>query len=323
MKDTVVRVITTSRSGERHFGTGVFVSKTDILTAKHVAADSAESDISVEIESRYWRGIRVADEVIFAEQVDVDLALLRLHPPKSVPQSACALLTREPHNWINVGDVVTACGFSAIDQDLECEALQIVAVHGNAGAYVFNKIIPKGFSGGPVFIQDTLVGIMYARQFDQGRSYFYSGHALAGLLSTPGVEIAWQNTPPLALRQFPLGPAVSPGAMLSALHRVIDAYNQLHPAQISETIVARANEERIACGPPTGSKGLIDVNDLPNPYYDKYSFWSQAFKTAGLKSPRMLAALLRVVESEQLSDMVRKDRDDFLLRLKTWGKQSQ
>jgi hypothetical protein len=82
------------------------------------------------------------------------------------------------------------------------------------------------------------------------------------------------------------------------LARVIDAAVRLYPRLEALLILAEANAARTACGPDSGTRGLVEVQELPDPMIALRGFWIAAFVDAGLKSPRMLAALLIAVDGD-------------------------
>jgi hypothetical protein len=311
----------------QHHGTGVFVSPNAILTARHVITNGEGSVYrpkDVLIENLQWFGRCEADEIAVARRPEVDLAVLYLRPPKSGAAERCLAIASQPTQWVNVGEQVDVAGFSTLDRDLETDVLRVMSIDRVAGAYQCNKSVARGYSGSPVVVGATLVGILYARNHDAGCSYFCGGESLSTFVKEHvSNDVVWRDEAISPLRKYPLGPAVSQDIVLARLHKVMPAYIRIHTHSTASATIAAANAERLKCGPPSDpQKALIPEGELPNPHFDPYAYWVQAFRVAGLKSPRMLAALLRAVSADRLTNEENQERAAFLHDLETWGQRS-
>jgi hypothetical protein len=221
-RDSVVRLV--NRVGDRpSWGSGIFVSPSLVLTAAHVvAAPHADGRTpapreQIEIESAGFSGRQRPDFIEFAKASDIDLALLSLRAPKGVSPDFVARVNAEPLRSINIGDEVTACGFASIDGARQTDRLRVLRIHGNAGALICNKAVPEGYSGGPIFADGLLVGIMYARNLSQGQSYFHGGQALMEVLNAYARELSLVRDAPSPLRAYPLTPGYRRKRDLDAL----------------------------------------------------------------------------------------------------------
>jgi Trypsin-like peptidase domain len=311
-----VRVLCDTASG-RSFGSGVLVSPGTLLTARHVVGPSGSNVRALSLQgAAFGVGTVVPDDLAFPDDSDVDLALVLLRPPKLVQESSCALPAEGVTLSVNVGDKVVVAGCSRIDGPVESEEVRIQSLHGKAGVLVCNKALPKGFSGGPVFADGLLVGVVYARNHEQGHSYLYVGHAFESLVrERASGPVAWTAGRFSPLRRFPLGPAMSPDETAARLSHLIERCALLYPGHKARSILARANRMRLECGPDTGSKGLIQVSFLRDPGVELYGFWFDAFMMATTKSPRMLAALLLALEDDPFDTTERAEKADVLSRL--------
>jgi V8-like Glu-specific endopeptidase len=320
---SVVRFTHEDQSGAS-FGSGVLVSPSTILTARHVVDPRGASNTGRTVDGRALRvqgaafgiGTVTVDELRFPTDGSIDLAVAILRPPKLASIDACCALPTDLTSAVNVGDEVTLMGLSRHDGPVEQDDLRVQSFHGNAGVFVCNRSVPRGFSGGPVFSGALLVGITYARNHDQGQSYFYSGHELARLVEDCAAgEIKREAVEGHALRRYPLGPAMSPNEVAARLSNFIAKCVSMIGAQQSKVTVARANQMRLACGPDTGTKGLIEIAFLREPALDLYGFWFDAFMVATSKSPRMLAALLLSIDDDSFTANERAEKADVLTRL--------
>lgn len=319
--NSVVRFSHEDTSGSS-FGSGVVISPSTILTARHVVDPHEASNAGLSVDSRALRVQGAAfgaatvtvDELRFPSDGNIDLAVAILHPPKMASLDACCTLPMDLTSAINIGDQVTFAGFERNDGPVEQDDLRIQSVHGNAGVFVCNRSIPRGFSGGPVFNDALLVGIAYARNLDQGRSYFYSGYELARLVKDFAIgELKVENAH--ELRKYPIGPAMPPTEVAARLSTFIAKCVTMISRQESKNAVARANQMRLECGPDSGMKGLIDIAHLCDPDRNLYQFWFDAFMIATSKSPRMLAALLISIDDEAFTAAERAEKSDILKRL--------
>lgn len=304
-------------------GTGVFVTPNAILTAKHVVSPQNGADAAAPVIDTQWLGsfgFTRADGVLTHEDPQVDLAIVLLNSPKGTTFDNVAPVHKDPRAWINVGDRVMSYGFRAINQDVEPETLEIKAVHTTAGVYISGPAVPEGFSGGPVFMDGALVGVLYAVVRNDNRTAFYSGKALGDMLALlDGTVLKEIDDKPHALREYPLGPMVSELEVYASLPLLIDAYVRIFKGkEVASRALGIANAERRRCGPDSGTKGLVEPEFLPDIGGAPVGFWNAAFTQAGLKSPRMLASLLLVVEPDSLTTLEDQQRRDFLERLKTW-----
>jgi hypothetical protein len=305
-------------------GSGVLVSPNSILTARHVVDPAGSSQAGRQVDARASRvqgaafdlGTMTVDELRFPADPSVDLALAILRPPKSAPLDACCGLLDDLGSAVHVGDSITMWGSSRLDGPIEHDELRVQSVHGSAGVFVCNKAVPRGFSGGPVFSSGLLVGITYARNHDQGQTFFYSGHDISQLVAQQAVgDVKRVFGAAHPLRRYPLGPAMPPSETAARLSSFIAKCVSLYGAQQSVMLVARANQMRMACGPDSGSKGVVDLAFLREPALDRYGFWFDAFMTATSKSPRMLAALLLAVDDEAFTADEKAEKSDVLARL--------
>lgn len=322
MAKAAVRIVCRDGSSVS-FGSGVIVAPTAIVTARHVlqmATGDTCSPAALRLQSPFWMA-DMQPATIFAPAGQTDLALIRLEPPNTIEEECCAAMSPPDRLAINVGDEVEILGFSTIDRQLEPEPVRVVSADHVASAYVCNKALPRGFSGGPVFDRDVLVGIAFARHFDAGRGYFYGTHQVAKILEQAEVGgIRWERSSANQLRQFPLGPMVDPIIALARLHEVIDACGRLFPGQQALLLIARANEMRLTCGPVPDpvAKAIVETSDLPDPRYAPKDFWIGAFQQAAMKSPRMLAAMLTAIEPDRLNARERTAVDGFVSQLREW-----
>jgi hypothetical protein len=321
MEAAVVKIV----SSEGRFGSGVILSDDTFITAMHVlcrADDTPEPLSSLGIQVKGKIGQMTPDKILPPATDQIDLACGKLFGPKRFPREQSCAIAYDLNFAVNVGDHVTALGFSGILEDVQTLDLKIVGVHGNAGSFIVDRAVPEGYSGGPVFSSGQLVGIMYARNHHQGQAYFYSGACLRSQLSLVGDSLTWGKDPTSPLRRYPLGPLVRSDDVFRMLHALIALSASVYSGNAAYGAIGRANAERKHCGPDTGAKAYLDTSLFPSPMYDPYGFWMTAFTEAGKKSPRMLAALLFIFDDELLSPKARQEKLAALNELTNWGQSS-
>lgn len=320
-RQSVVRIHYCGPEGEL-FGSGVFVAPTAILTARHVV-DPSELSIAggappvsaVTVESNAFFGRREPRSFSFPADPGSDLAIVFLQPDHAVGVEYCCAVRAQPANDFTIGDEADVFGFSSRDGDVEGDQVRILALHPRAGAYVCNRPLPQGFSGGPVTIDGGLIGLAFARNPVQGRAYCYGVGELRLLFDSLTLPVTWVEHDLSPLRQYPIGPAIGANEILMQLGHVIDAYVNLYSGRTAIRVVAEANKLREECGPKTDRRGLIELGSLPNPDIALSEFWFDAFVQAGKKSPRMLAALVNVIDRDSLEEAARVELEAFLKRI--------
>lgn len=297
------------------FGTGVIVSPVDILTAAHVAKGDPKE---LRLHGAGWFGdVRPADVTL--AKGELDAALIHVDPHGGRLQK-CLAIADPDKPIVNIGDEVTIAGFGTSDRDIEIERTRIVSLDGVARAWKIGRAVPEGFSGGPALSDGVIAGLVVARQFSQGSSFFIGHDRIAPFVrDNARGELPSDDSDKSILRRFPLGPAVS--------HEIIDllfgldrVFAQLYSGREQQEI-GRANNARRACGPNSGEKGLLDLLSLPDPRTDRVHFWWQVFVQAGLKSPRMLAAVLMLPDDAELGKRA-DERQGLLNELAKWAERN-
>jgi hypothetical protein len=312
LRQCTIRLVRTGSQGSS-YGSGVLVAPNTILTARHVVTDGAMSSPEhIRVESIGALGRPTVDRFSFPARTDIDLALAFLDPPKTLMPHAQCVLRSEPRNAVNIGDEVQVAGITSAHGDIQVSTLNVLAIHDHAEAYICDRSVPEGYSGGPVFAKGALIGIMYARHFGNGQSYFYSGAQIAELLAQANVPVTWSNDTGSQLLRYPLTPGIAPFETAMRLVGLSNNCIALYGPAKAREIVATGNQARFKCGPDTGAKGLIETHSLPTPEHNLEAFWHGAFMQAGQKSPRMLAALLLALDDENLERASVKEKKAML-----------
>jgi hypothetical protein len=310
---SLVRIIQRSQ-----FGSGLIISSTDILTAGHVVSGARGAELR--IVGQAWGGAREPVAVSIHPDPAFDVALLHLDPTGAAPPSAIHSIPGLSAPLANVGDWVNVFGFSTIDRDLERTTTEITSIDGIANLYVLNSAVPAGFSGGIIVTDDRVAGLTIARNTDSQRSYAYPiGRLIPFLQQYTRGDVEFESTPTSPLRRYPLGPMVRSDVVIAECRRLIDFFIENFRGKDAIDAIGAANKERRDCGPPSGPKGLINFARLPDPFFANVLFWQEAFIEAGKKSPRMLAALMRVADEDLLNEEQRRDRAHLLRELETWN----
>jgi hypothetical protein len=322
---SLVRILVNTPRGMT-FGSGTLVSPQTILTARHVV-DPFESSLAgtaidlatIGVESREYMGQRRPARVSFPPDGKVDLALIHLADAHRLDVDLCCPIRAHPERDFSVGDEAAVGGFSLQVGDAESDKVRIMQSHPATASWICNRALPQGYSGGPVVVEEGLVGVLYARNSQQQQAYFYGHGHIRSLLEDCQVSPIVRDVVISPLRQYPLGPAVPRMEVLSELHAVIAAYIELYQdVFLVAGTVARAVDMRQKCGPVAGAEGILNMGYLPNPLASVAAFWTEAFQAAGLKSPRMLAALLLVAPDDALNGPARDARIAFLEKLRNW-----
>lgn len=315
LKQCTTRLSRTTLHGTS-YGSGVLVAPDTILTARHVVANGTiEVPEQVRVESMGALHRPTVDRFSFPDQAHIDLALAFIDAPKTLMPHPQCVLRSNPREAVNIGDEVQVAGITSEHGDIQVSTLTILAIHDHAEAYICDRSVPEGYSGSPVFANGALVGIMYARHFSNGQSYFYGGPQIAALLAQAKVTVDWTDESISPLRQYPLTPAIPPFETSARLIKLISNCAALYGSLRALEIVATANQARLVCGPDSGAKGLINTNYLPEPAFNLIGFWHGAFIKAGLKSPRMLAALLLALDDDNLGQTSLIEKKNMLAYL--------
>lgn len=331
LAQSVLRITAQNAQGGTSFGSGAVLTTATILTARHVVDPDGLTLQGRQPDPRTVRlqgpaldgglALMTVDQLRFPDDPAVDLALAIIQVPKAASAQNLCTLPTEAEPAVQVGDPLICYGCSRADGPIERDTLLIQSVHGHAGVFVCNKIVPHGFSGGPVFSGGLLVGVTYARHQIQGQTFVHTGYELRQLLTKQTIgELKQVSGRIHVLRRYPLGPAMSPNEMTARLGRIIDKCVTLYGPQRAIALIAQANQMRMECGPDNGDKSLIQLAFLPTPHFDLYGFWHQAFVMATCKSPRMLAALLLSLDEDAFTATEAAARDDVLLRLESIGR---
>lgn len=323
----VVRLVAHGPQGPA-FGSGVFITPFSVLTARHVVDPSMGSVAGacpparqVRVEGMAVKAASVVvDELRFPDDPDIDLAMAILHSPKGSDPSHVVRVVEAGVRAVNIGDEVEIAGYQLIDGAAERERVTLNGVHPDAGAFIVDKALPRGFSGGPVLANGLLIGVSFARDHGQGRSYVQAGTALQRFVAEAAIgDVLVGDGGFSGLRRFPLGPAMAPAEATALLADFIQKLIQLVPPGEAARLVDRANLLRLECGPDNGLRSRIERYELPSPNFDYAGFWYGAFAQASAKSPRMLAALLTAIDDEPFAAGERQQKQRVLARLERIG----
>jgi len=147
-------------------GTAFFVSPTQLITAKHVVDDCDWNLIRLNDGPWSGGGVLALKEKPQFHPKKKDIALLNITRPvedfKPIPMITVDL---------KKGDQVDLAGYSSPSGQLEKIGLVISSYEGVYDLDVANTSIAKGMSGGPVIMNDRLVGVICARDRDRNRCY--------------------------------------------------------------------------------------------------------------------------------------------------------
>lgn len=131
---------------------------------------------------------------------------------------------------------------------------------------------------------------------------------------------ATNNSPTLLvthpLHAYPVGPLVPLRLINSS---IITAYASAITVEQAPMILAKAVSYRIAADPHDPKVTYVAPYDVPAPtYIAPRTYWQNVFVEAGRHGPRMLAALLLVVDDLQFNAQAKQDRSALLNMLKTY-----
>jgi len=162
LERAVIRVW--SQQPQQFLGSAFLIAPGYAVTAKHVVANSAYSFLY--LAGPPWGGQRtLAQAPRLHPQRDIALLELAKADAQDYLSLAAAPVTLQP------GQTVMVAGYSTVEQDLELLSLEISGYDGQTDALVLHTFIGRGISGGPVLLENQLVGLLYARDTDRNRSY--------------------------------------------------------------------------------------------------------------------------------------------------------
>jgi hypothetical protein len=308
---SVVRV----RVGKR-FGSGLQLAPGYVLTADHVIGAEPQGE-SAYVESSAWSMPQRVHTVHRYPAGARDIAVIEI--PKDIIAAPGAPIASSQGGLVSVGDEVVVTGFSTADRDMETDRAAVASFDKTADCYVLNKSLPEGFSGSPIFVDGIVVGVVFARNFSAGRAYFYRVDAWLDFVRAccgDALSIIEGKFP--SLRRYPRGPMVPRHDVFGMCGELITYYKRAYRGYNAEALVAKANSARRNADPEVRLNGLLDLDDLPDPNSPP-TFWPSAFAYAGLKSPRLLAALIEASDEESLSTQERRARSEALRTLETWS----
>ena len=145
-------------------GSAFLIAPGCAITAKHVVAHLPYE--SVYLTGPPWSGQRkLAQAPLLHPHRDVALLKLAQADAQDWISLAANTVTLQP------GQTVMVAGYSTPEQDLERLSLAISSYDGQTNALVLHTFIGRGISGGPVLLDEQLVGLLYARDTDHNRSY--------------------------------------------------------------------------------------------------------------------------------------------------------
>lgn len=179
-KKLIVRVFAKTTKGEKYCGTAFLINKHYLLTARHVIEpfreDFATNKDRIVLRNGPWDGDQyLAEAPIPHDNPAIDIALLRLRMPNPIKMEywrfmECDDLSEKPvriAGFDNERDASTAPSFESLGNISQFYTVTLQ----NKGQH--------GKSGGPVFIDDRIVGILYARTDapvlgnDQNQTFIY------------------------------------------------------------------------------------------------------------------------------------------------------
>jgi hypothetical protein len=313
-------------------GTGFFAAPGLIITCAHVVEALGDSitvrwnnDV-VKASIEKLGNPRSMGEVQLGGSADPDLALLRVeYRQDAVPPSVLFDETTP-----RLSDPLYSFGHPEGPYSENGESLQLTyegPAYDSAGRCILKLRegnVRRGMSGAPVLSRRSgrVSGVLFAsRDIDTdlgGRAFptslifstFPSVRAPNDLFHKSNnnwANLWFEEEAAVLLSDFPRGPAVDPDKVGMALIR---ATARLYPTPIkAQAIVREANRVRLQADP---KGGMIDEVSLPPPTAASSDYWFIAFSEACLQGPKMLAALLLVMDDWQFSEALQRERRDII-----------
>lgn len=185
----------------------------------------------------------------------------------------------------------------------------------------------SGFSGGPVEVDDRIVGIITEARAvpSQVTAYMIPVTSFPDRISTPILNLrCTEGAESTFISRLARGPMVKETYLVTST--IVEAYARLAGTHVeAHTIIATANRHRVDAdaSEDRSEVKLIQTYMLPN--FDKgaYTFWHDCLIRACTMGPRMLAAILTAVSDETFEDDAKRDRRNLLRLLLSRYKDDQ
>jgi Trypsin-like peptidase domain len=170
-KRAVVRVWAGKPADGRYRGTAFLIASTKLVTAKHVVTDENGVLLSnLTLSGVLWGGLRSVSECLPHPDSKIDIAVLVIAADGAAAETDVPVLPSRSAK-LTAGTSVIFVGFSTLDKDVETPTLTVQSYDGHVNAFVLTPYIARGLSGGPALASGELVGVVWARNTDEQKSY--------------------------------------------------------------------------------------------------------------------------------------------------------
>ena len=340
-------------SGKSRFGAGILVDSDLVLSCAHVV--NLAIGRPMHESSRPREQLQVALHTSPSEELvasiddaadawtappassgtGADLCLLRLTKPTTAAPAMLFpndnLILREfraagyPQDWdgdldIAIGEIVGKDAHGLFILRPPPSALAAYAVENNRLLRRDRRptgVIHSGFSGGPVEVDGTIVGLVAEARNSLAEATAYMVPVSLfpqRLLIFPSGQESHRET------EIEFVSQVMPGPMVKEKYLVTDELTQAYACNAKKQsdavgILNKANRLRVESA--RRSKGqdkfaLLDFIFLPNIDAGPNAFWSECFMHACLLGPRMLVSLLAAAPDGQFDAQAKQDKNVLL-----------